>query len=109
MIILFGSEKLEALCSDERKMKQKLNKAGAKKLKRRLADLRTASCVAELVAGRPHPLARDREGQYAVDIDGGCRLVFEPAMDEAPLTEEGKTDWKNVSAVCIVYIGDYHD
>ncbi|MEH2065392.1 MAG: killer suppression protein HigA [Nostoc sp.] len=75
----------------------------------RLAILGAASCVTELFAGRPHPLKGDRAGEFAVDLEGGKRLVFKPDNDPIPLTEDGSIDWSNVTAVCIVFIGDYHD
>ena len=72
----------------------------------------------ELVAGRPHPLkgdseallrSADRAGQFAVDLEGAKRLVFEPANDPIPCNEDGSIDWSKVTHVCIVFIGDYHD
>ncbi|MEY2911543.1 MAG: hypothetical protein RLZZ184_852 [Cyanobacteriota bacterium] len=59
----------------------------------------------------------DRAGQYALDIDKskpgrgrvGKRLVFKPDNDPVPLTEDGSVFWSKVTAVCIVFIGDYHD
>lgn len=81
----------------------------AKKLKTRLADLYGVSSVTELFAGRPHPLKGDRAGEFAVDLEGGKRLVFKPDNDPVPLSEDGSIDWSKVTAVCIVFIGDYHD
>ncbi len=71
--------------------------------------LSVASCVAELVAGRPHPLKGDRAGEFALDLEGAKRLVFQPDNDPIPLLEDGSIDWSKVTAVCIVFIGDYHD
>ena len=47
--------------------------------------------------------------KFALDLDGGKRLVFEPANDPVPLNEDGSIDWSKVTFVCIVFIGDYHD
>ncbi len=107
--ILFADDDLENLCNTERLQKRQLGAKGAKKLQRRLADLDAATHVGELVAGRPHPLKNDRAGQFAVDLDGGCRLVFEPAHDPPPSRDDGSIDWDAVTAVRIVFIGDYHD
>lgn len=109
MDILFASAALELLCSSEREGKRRLGDRSAKKLRTRLADLQATTKVTDLVAGRPHPLKRDRLGQLAVDLDGGLRLVFDPANDPVPLGSSGEILWALVTAIRIVYIGDYHD
>lgn len=93
MDISFGDDDLRATCEQERVAKRRLGAAGAKKLQRRLADLQAARNLAEVVAGRPHALERDREGQYAFDLDGACRLIVESADDPVPLNEAGRVDW----------------
>lgn len=107
LVISFQDEDIESLCCNQRVADRKLGKL-AQKLRARIADLDAAQTVGELVAGRPHPLNYDREGQYAVNLDKMHRLVFEPDGD-VPLLESGAIDWKLVSAVRIVFIGDYHD
>lgn len=107
--ILFKTETLRKLCSSEHDAKKQLGGDSAKKLRTRLADLRAVTRVSELIAGRPHPLKGDRSGQFALDLHGGRRLVFEPANVPKPLTTDGVTDWQQVTTVCIVFIGDYHD
>jgi toxin HigB-1 len=107
--IEFANKGLTTLCSVEREQNKRLGRAGARKLRARLADLMAAPCVSELVAGHPHPLTGDRIGQFALDLDGGRRLVFEPAGDPAPRRDDGSVAWEQVAAVLIVYIGDYHD
>ena len=109
MEITFGDRKLQNLCEQEKVAQRNLGANCAKKLRTRLADLVAASCVTELLAGRPHPLKGDRAGEFAVDLEGAKRLVFKPDNDPIPLTEDGSIDWSQVTAVCIVFIGDYHD
>jgi proteic killer suppression protein len=100
---------LEKLCLTERQQKKELGAVGAKKLRSRLADIEAAATVRDLVAGRPHPLEGDRDGQFAVNLDGGRRLVFEPDHDPIPYEADGSVAWEKVTAVRIVWIGDYHD
>ncbi len=109
MDILIPDSDLQKLCSTEREQNKRLGKAGAKKLRARLADLQAASRVTDLVAGKPHPLKGDRAGQFAVSLDGGRRLVFESANDPIPVGDDGSVVWDKVTAVRIVFIGDYHD
>lgn len=98
-----------ALCNDERVQIKRLGQEGSKKLKARLADLRGARSVADLTAGKPHPLTHKFAGHYAVRLDGGRRLVFRPTDQPPPTRSDGSVAWEQVTAVCIVYIGDYHD
>ncbi|MBD2254930.1 type II toxin-antitoxin system RelE/ParE family toxin [Nostoc parmelioides] len=109
MEITFSDRKLQNLCEQQNLAQKKLGANCAKKLRTRLADLAAVSCVTELVAGRPHPLKGDRAGEFALDLEGGTRLVFKPDNDPVPLTEDESIDWSKVTAVCIVFIGDYHD
>jgi proteic killer suppression protein len=109
VVIIFLNEGLQLLCAAKREATRKLGKKNAKKLRTRLADLMAASRVTDLVAGHPHPLKGDRAGQFAVSLDGGFRLVFEPAANPAPLRDDGAVAWNAVTEVRIVFIGDYHD
>lgn len=109
MRILFQDDSLEDLCREERKQKKELGADCAKKLRARLADLVAAARVTDLVAGKPHPLDKDLAGKFAVSLDGGRRLVFEPAHDPLPVKEGGGIDWASVTVIRIVFVGDYHD
>jgi proteic killer suppression protein len=109
MLISFATDKLKKLCLQEREAKKALGDHSARKLRTRLAELDAAAHVGELVFGGPHPLKADRAGQFAVDLHGGQRLVFEPDHEPIPTKDDGSIDWARVSAVRIVYLGDYHD
>lgn len=109
MIICFNNKALEDLCSNPSTMARRLGEASAKKLRARLADLSAATSVADLVAGKPHPLKGDRSGQFAVSLAGGQRLVFASSDDPPPVDEHGNVSWRAVRSVRIIFIGDYHD
>jgi toxin HigB-1 len=109
MEITFADTKLQNLCEQPKLAQKKLGANCSKKLTTRLADLAAVSFVTELVAGNPHPLKGDRAGEFAVNLEGGKRLVFQPNNDPISLTKDGSIDWSKVTAVCIVFIGDYHD
>ena len=108
MDIGFEDEKLARLCNNRRLADRRLGRNGAKRLRSRLADLKAASVVTELVAGSPHPLTGDRLGQFSLRLHGGNRLVFQPAQDPVPVLCDGGIDWSSVTAVVVVEIGDYH-
>lgn len=107
--IIFRNKKLECLCKEQAKATIQLGADAARKLRTRLSDIEAAECVTDLVAGRPHPLVGDRAGQFALELAGGCRLVFSPAHDPVPCRDDASIDWSQVTGVRIEFIGDYHD
>lgn len=109
MEINIPDDDLRALCEQQRLAVRELGKPCARKLRSRLADIDAAAHVRELVAGRPHPLVGDRFGQFALDLHGGVRLVFEPDHNPVPAFSDGGIDWAQVTRITIIFIGDYHD
>lgn len=75
-----ANDDLRGLCHDDRRGEKELGAVGAKKLRARLDDLAATTCLEEMrtLPGRIHPLKYDRAGELALDLDGGCRLVFRP-------------------------------
>jgi proteic killer suppression protein len=107
--IEFADGSCRKLCEQAKHAQKKLGPDCAKKLRTRLADLTAAASVGGLVAGDPHPLTGDREGQFSVSLAGGMRLVFTPNHDPVPQLPAGGIDWQLVTKVRIVFIGNYHD
>ena len=107
--ILIEGQANRNLCESAATADRKLGRKCAKSLRRRLADLVAAQSVAELVAGHPHPLRGDRKGQFALNLEGGRRLVFRPTEEPPPLTADNAIDLARVGSITIVFIGDYHD
>jgi proteic killer suppression protein len=105
----FATARLKRLCEQQAAATREFGPDSARRLRARLSDIEAADNVTELVAGHPHPLSRDRQGQFAVSLTGGHRLVFAPDHEPVPVTEDGTVDWANVRRVRIVFIGDYHD
>lgn len=82
----------------------------AKRLRRRLDDLRAAenlSLMREL-PGRCHELAGDRQGQLSLDLVHPYRLIFEPANSPVPEKDDGGLDWTKVTGVRILDVEDTH-
>lgn len=109
MEISFATRELEKLCNRANYAIRKLGDIGARKLQSRLADIAAAHDVTELIAGSPHPLKGDRKGDFALSLHGAQRLVFRPEHNPLPRLEDRGIDWRNVTAVQIVEIGDYHN
>ena len=109
MKISFADDNVEAICRQARLATKALGAESAGKLQRRLAELFNALRVTEFIAGRPHPLVRDRLGFYSLDLHGGKRLIFKPAQQPPPMKPDGGIDWAAVTAITITELGDYHD
>lgn len=82
-------------------------------LKKRLAVLAAATCLADLGPpyrgpARCHELTGDRAGQLSVDLDGPYRLVFRPDHEPLPERSEGGLDWLQVTRILILEIVDTH-
>src|ERR1700722_17614249 len=84
MEIRYSTPELQKLCEQQKQMQKKLGAICAKKLRNRLEDIASVLNVSELVAGRPHPLKGDRQGQFALDLVHPLRLVFESANNPIP-------------------------
>lgn len=74
-------------------------------------SLLAASNLEELrnAPGRFHELREDRAGQFAADLDGPYRLIFEPVLtpEEKPIHAAGFV-WSKITHVSIVETADYH-
>jgi len=108
MQINFIDEKLRKLCEIKREAEKKLGSDSARKLCSRLSDLEAADNVHELIAGHPHPLQPDSLREFSLELSNGKRLVFKPDHEPIPIDEHNNTDWAKVTAIIVVYIGDYH-
>jgi len=106
--LAFAKKSLRQLCESEAKAKRDLGVRMAEKLTRRLADLRAATCVKDLVAGRPRELDGARHRHIAVELCNGARIVFCANHNAIPMLESGGVDWSRVSRVKILRIESDH-
>lgn len=92
----YATNELERQCTEERYMQRKLGVQVAKKLRLRLAELRRASELADLLlgAGNWEELKQDHQGQWSAHLTRNWRLIVEP-------------DGNNVT-VKVIEITDYH-
>jgi len=112
MDIDFKSKKLKRLCSEENHMVRHFGDQVALRLQDRLLDLLAADSLADLSmipGARPHPLTGERDGQFAVDVTRSVRIVCEPNHDALPALADGGIDRSKVTAITIVFVGDYHE
>jgi len=111
MDIIFEDSKFEEDCNNERRLQRKQGQDQAKRIRRRLDDLRAADCLEDLRngPGRLHELKGDRAEQFSLDLVHPYRLLFTVANDPIPRKEDGGLDWTQISAILILGVVDTHD
>lgn len=107
--ITFRDRDLAKACQDKRECRKRFG-GDYKLLLRRLESLSAAVALDDLanVAGKLHPLRGERQGQWALNLWGLFRVVFEPANDPLPKLRDGGLDLSKITAVRILEVTDYH-
>ena len=111
MHITFINRKLQRIFNEEAKLVIEYGAQRAKKIEMRLAVLGTAACLKDIPHTPPerrHELAGKRKGEFAVDINGGDRLIFKPDHKPVPTLNDGGIDLQQVTAITILSVENYH-
>lgn len=106
--LAFATKSLREVCESEVKASRNLGVRMAEKLKRRLADLRAASCVNDLVAGRPRKRG-SRNRQMALNLYKSSKIIICANHNTTPVLESGNVDWSKVTRIKILRIEVAHD
>ena len=111
MVVWFEDQKLNELCCNQRNLQKKYGQKQAKKITRRLAELSGAKTLEDMrfAPGNCHELKGNRQGQLAVELSDGYRLVFVPHHDPVPKKSDGGIDWHIVTELLIKEIVNYHE
>ncbi len=106
----WANGRLEKSCSDDRQGTRRWGAEQWKILKVRLVSLRAAPTLADMrgVPGSCHPLSADRAGEFALDLRGPYRLIFEPDHNPVPRLDDGGIDTTRVTDIKIKEVDDYH-
>jgi plasmid maintenance system killer protein len=109
--IVFESDKFREQCNNFKLLVREQGADRAKRIRRRLDDLRAAAMLAEMrnLPGRCHELKGDRAGQLSLDLDHPYRLIFEVANEPSPRKPDGGLDWEHVTAIRILGVEDTHE
>lgn len=105
MELSFVSQNIRMICENEETAKDMLGASVALTLKSRLADMRAAMFVSELLAGSPEETNHNGSPAYKLDLTTQERLVFCCVHETIPLLPNNNTDWQQVSRVKLVNIG----
>jgi toxin HigB-1 len=109
LIFAFDTKSLRTICENESQAKLKVGVRVAKLLKHRLADLRAATSVKDLVAGQPHVVEGTDGYNMALELCDGFRIFFTANHTQNPITKSGNLDWTKVSRIKILRIDNDHD
>jgi len=106
--LAFETKSLRDLCEKEEKARRELGPDVAHKLKHRVADLRAAESVKDLVAGRPRETESANPGCFVIDLANGSLLAFCANHRKVPLLTSGGVDWARISRIKILRIENAH-
>ncbi len=109
--ISFKNKKLRKIFESDLKLKKEFGKVNARRIQRRMIFLRAAPNLSHVPYRPPercHQLEGSRREQFAVDVEHPFRLVFKPAHNPLPVSKDGGIDLKQVTAIEILIVEDYH-
>ncbi|MBS1674437.1 MAG: type II toxin-antitoxin system RelE/ParE family toxin [Actinobacteria bacterium] len=97
MELEYATRELEKTCTDERAMQKKLGAQVTKTLKLRIAELRRALQMDDLLlgTGRWEQMTGDRAGEWSARLTANWRLIVTPVDRE-------------IVTVLVLKIEDYH-
>ena len=102
--LAFESRELRAICEIDAEGRRALGRGGAEVLKRRLADLRAAESLQDLLAGSPRIVENDAEPHLIVYLAGGYVLRLVPNHPIVAPRQCLGGDWTMVRRLKIISI-----
>jgi proteic killer suppression protein len=97
----FASPQLRDLCERRAAAEKLLGELAARKLRARLADLRAATDIRQVLLGRPMFGAR---GRITFTLSATRRLVLAPGVSPIPRLADKKVDWAQIDTFDVVEI-----
>jgi proteic killer suppression protein len=103
MELLFKTQMLRTICEEEARAVSMLGVEAADRLRSRLADLRAAGTVSDLVAGNPN-FSGDRNSELRIRLDDEHDIFCRPNHATPPTDSAGLIDWPRVHRLQVVEI-----
>lgn len=100
--IAFETKELRELCESTDAARNTFGDDVAASLRRRLADLRAATCFSDIVASPPTQV--DGGSLMAIDLANDCRIFLAANHIRNPMLESGQIDWLSIDRIKIVDI-----
>lgn len=92
MIIAFETKRLREICEDDAVAINELGTSVAEALKQRLADVRAAESISDLIVGSPCPSGPD-SSTLTISLNSSVRTVWSPNHVSPPRNSAGHIDW----------------
>ena len=107
---MFRTEKLTQVMNDDGRLSRTYGAVLARSIRKRLDDLRDAETleVMKTLPGRCEELTGNRKGELSLRVSANDRLIFKPNQDTNPIKPDGGLDWKQVTAIEVIEVIDYH-
>ena len=103
--LAFASKSLRTICENEEEAVHELGGSVGEVLKHRLADLRAAITINDLLVGQPRILDGDTYNRHMIiDLCDSYQMIFSANHPNNPIGENGKIDWQKVSRIKILRI-----
>ena len=96
------------MSESETNAQHELGTTVADALKHRLADLRAATSIYDIVAGRPRLLDAGNDQHLIIDLGSSHSIVLGANHPNNPLTEDGRLNWAGISRVKLLRIERNH-
>jgi hypothetical protein len=97
----FAKKSLREICENSAEANRKVGVDTANELRRRLADLRAATSVHDLLVGEP----RETDGsKVTLDVGADIQITLCPNHSTVPKLESGAIDWSKVNRVKILAV-----
>ena len=105
MDIAFQSKSLRDACESEDMLKVKFGEAVGSAILRRLADLRAAATIRDLVVGNPRELLSGKHPALCIDLACGAALLMRANHLKPARTSSGTISWAEVTRFKVMSIG----
>lgn len=103
MIIAFETKRLRTICEDDKVATKELGPVVADALRERLADLRAADLINELIVGNPAISGSDGS-TLTISLTTDTRTVWSPNHVHDRRSANGDIDWDQTSRVRLLSI-----
>lgn len=101
MELAFSRKFLRDLCEDPRNALETFGPSISSSLRRRLADLRAADSVSNLVVGLVKPPVGARRRSFMISLDDIVQIHLCVNHVKCPMLDSGEVDWSRVNRVMI--------
>ena len=104
MELSFSNSALRDICEKREAAVAAIGESAALELEERLADIDAMDTVDDLALMYPGEIIDRTPDERALRLKSGYDLVFRAGHAKRPVTQEGATDWSEVSRIRVVAI-----